>query len=117
MTGIAGRPRKEPSRPLTPAEVSEILSTLQDAQAHSRYLLARYLRLRGYPDIVLAVPSETIFERLVTALDAENEVITDVLGKDLRALAHRREYQKDFKRKQRAEARAAKQEDANSAEA
>jgi hypothetical protein len=100
----AGRPRLE-QPPLSPMEISDVLASVEQAQVQVRSLLARWLRCQGYADITLAAPKGHVLERLTAALEAENDLLKTVLGRDLRQAMHRRDYQKEFHRKRRAEAR------------
>jgi hypothetical protein len=59
---------------LSPKTISEILETVEDAQANTRATLARWLRVQGYEIAALSAPSSHILERLTVAREAENEL-------------------------------------------
>jgi hypothetical protein len=69
-------------KPMTPREISEILSTVQDAQDATRAALARWLRAQGYPVAALAAPTDHILDRLAKLRAQEAKLFDVILNYD-----------------------------------
>jgi uncharacterized protein with PIN domain len=84
-------------KPLSPTEISEILGAVQGSQDNTRAMLARWLRVQGYP---MAAPKNHILERLTALREQEAEMFRVILHGDKEA-QRQREYAREYHQRQR----------------